>query len=85
MPAEHVEHAVTYTCPMHPEVRQDHPGGCPKCGMPLVPEEGQKESAGPGGHSHGHAAMAAGDHRAMLVRMRAPWLWTNFTVIALGL
>ena len=25
-----------YTCPMHPEVQQDHPGDCPKCGMPLV-------------------------------------------------
>jgi Cu+-exporting ATPase len=24
-----------YTCPMHPEVRQDHPGQCPKCGMTL--------------------------------------------------
>ncbi len=24
-----------YTCPMHPEVRQDHPGDCPKCGMHL--------------------------------------------------
>lgn len=27
-----------YTCPMHPEVRQDHPGNCPKCGMTLEPE-----------------------------------------------
>jgi Cu+-exporting ATPase len=27
-----------YTCPMHPEVRQDHPGECPKCGMTLEPE-----------------------------------------------
>ena len=27
-----------YTCPMHPEVRQDHPGSCPKCGMTLEPE-----------------------------------------------
>jgi Cu+-exporting ATPase len=26
-----------YTCPMHPEVVQDGPGSCPKCGMPLVP------------------------------------------------
>ena len=26
---------VTYTCPMHPEVVQDHPGNCPKCGMAL--------------------------------------------------
>ena len=24
-----------YTCPMHPEVEQDHPGDCPKCGMAL--------------------------------------------------
>lgn len=29
---------TTYTCPMHPEVRQDHPGNCPKCGMALEPE-----------------------------------------------
>ena len=29
---------VVYTCPMHPEVRQDHPGICPKCGMTLEPE-----------------------------------------------
>ena len=27
-----------YTCPMHPEIRQDHPGACPKCGMALEPE-----------------------------------------------
>ena len=27
-----------YTCPMHPEVRQDAPGDCPKCGMALEPE-----------------------------------------------
>ena len=26
-----------YTCPMHPEVRQDRPGVCPKCGMTLEP------------------------------------------------
>ena len=26
-----------YTCPMHPEVRQDHPGTCPICGMALEP------------------------------------------------
>jgi Cu+-exporting ATPase len=28
----------TYSCPMHPEVRQDHPGTCPKCGMDLEPQ-----------------------------------------------
>jgi len=29
---------LVYTCPMHPEVRQDHQGSCPKCGMALEPE-----------------------------------------------
>lgn len=36
-----------YTCPMHPEVRQDHPGNCPKCGMtlePLLPELEQDDN-----------------------------------------
>lgn len=28
---------LIYTCPMHPEIRQDHPGDCPKCGMHLEP------------------------------------------------
>jgi len=26
-----------YTCPMHPQIRQDHPGACPICGMSLEP------------------------------------------------
>jgi Cu+-exporting ATPase len=26
---------ATYTCPMHPEIEQDHAGICPKCGMAL--------------------------------------------------
>ncbi len=29
---------MIYTCPMHPEIRQSHPGNCPKCGMTLEPE-----------------------------------------------
>ncbi len=31
------EHAQHYTCPMHPEIQQDHPGNCPLCGMVLEP------------------------------------------------
>jgi len=27
---------VIYTCPMHPEVKMQKPGNCPKCGMTLV-------------------------------------------------
>ena len=33
-----VAEATIYTCPMHPEVRQDHPGVCQNCGMTLEPE-----------------------------------------------
>ena len=31
--------ATIYTCPMHPEVRQQGPGACPKCGMALEPAD----------------------------------------------
>lgn len=33
---------AVFTCPMHPEIRQNGPGSCPKCGMalePLIAEE----------------------------------------------
>ncbi len=36
-----------YTCPMHPEIRQDHPGNCPICGMtlePLLPDLGDDDN-----------------------------------------
>jgi Cu+-exporting ATPase len=36
-PHETGDELSTYTCPMHPEVVQDHPGNCPKCGMALEP------------------------------------------------
>jgi Cu+-exporting ATPase len=32
-----VSDQITYTCPMHPEIRQNGPGTCPKCGMELEP------------------------------------------------
>jgi Cu+-exporting ATPase len=36
-----------YTCPMHPQIRQDHPGQCPICGMtlePLIASEGHEHN-----------------------------------------
>ncbi|WP_298671607.1 heavy metal-binding domain-containing protein, partial [uncultured Sphingomonas sp.] len=36
--AEPVIPGTIWTCPMHPEIRQDHPGACPICGMALEPE-----------------------------------------------
>lgn len=38
-PAEPVAPGTMYTCPMHPEIRQQGPGDCPICGMGLEPEE----------------------------------------------
>jgi Cu+-exporting ATPase len=35
---EPVIEGATYTCPMHPEIRQIGPGACPICGMALEPE-----------------------------------------------
>ncbi len=54
-----------YICPMHPEVRQDEPGDCPKCGMHLVPDDGV-ESGTPeccGTASHGQKDHQSGDGR----------------------
>jgi Cu+-exporting ATPase len=39
---------MIYTCPMHPEIEQDHPGACPKCGMTLEPK-----AIGGEEHEHG--------------------------------
>lgn len=34
-PASTPSPQITYVCPMHPEVKQNAPGKCPKCGMAL--------------------------------------------------
>lgn len=58
-----------YTCSMHPEVEQDEPGQCPRCGMDLIPKESSGSDAAErndhGAHGHGgehedHTADAAG-------------------------
>lgn len=33
---QQAQQQVVYTCPMHPQVHEDHPGNCPICGMTLV-------------------------------------------------
>jgi Cu(I)/Ag(I) efflux system membrane fusion protein len=32
---------IKYTCSMHPQILEDHPGNCPICGMTLVKKSGQ--------------------------------------------
>jgi membrane fusion protein, copper/silver efflux system len=47
---------VMYTCPMHPQVQQDHPGTCPICGMDLVPEEPSAAASAPASTASATAA-----------------------------
>ncbi len=35
--ADKEQEGAVFTCPMHPEIQQNHPGSCPKCGMALEP------------------------------------------------
>ena len=42
-----------YTCPMHPEIQQDDPGKCPKCGMNLVLQSEAGEASGQHARCHG--------------------------------
>jgi len=45
------EQKQLYTCGMHPQVVQDHPGNCPICGMKLTPV--RKEGTGATGQGSG--------------------------------
>ena len=45
-----------YTCPMHPQIKQDHPGKCPICHMDLV--KVKKKNKG-----HDHANMGSSGER----------------------
>ena len=47
-----------YICPMHPEVKQDKPGRCPKCGMDLV----EVEEKGTENSEHKRNDASAMDH-----------------------
>ena len=49
LPASHAPargRQAVYTCPMHPEIEQDSPGSCPKCGMDLEPKYAAEEESG---------------------------------------
>ncbi len=58
---QHEDGVDYYTCPMHPEIKQDKPGKCPKCGgMDLV-----KKSDIDSDHAeHDHASMMASPEAA---------------------
>jgi len=53
-----------WACPTHPEVRQNQPGNCPKCGMQLAKQEPVTESKEASEHQH-MAMEDAGTHTHM--------------------
>ena len=44
-PGLHAAPGAIWTCPMHPEIRQEGPGTCPICGMALEPEAPSPDDA----------------------------------------
>ena len=69
MTRETAASSPAYTCPMHPEVRQDHPGACPKCGMAL-------ETVQPANDD---------DENAELTDFRRRFFWTLPLTVAVAL
>lgn len=63
-----------YTCPMHPEIKQDKPGTCPKCGrMELV----KKSALDSGEAHHDHASMPV-PHTCAAAVMASPEATADF-------
>jgi Cu+-exporting ATPase len=61
---------MTYTCPMHPEIRQIGPGNCPICGMALEPETVSGEE---------------GENPELLDMLRRFWIGLILTLPVFGL
>ncbi|HET8881137.1 MAG TPA: efflux RND transporter periplasmic adaptor subunit [Solimonas sp.] len=71
------DHVSGWTCPMHPQIRQDHAGDCPICGMHLVPVSAS--GAGHGDHvaSPDHAEPLASPTGAAWVCPMHPQIHSN--------
>ena len=57
------QQTVKYTCPEHPEVVQENPGNCPKCGKMLVEK---KEELKGNKHQRNDSCSMKHDHKKMV-------------------
>ena len=72
---EQAEGETTWTCSMHPQVRQDEPGDCPICGMELIPAEetdGDGSNQGPGEFNMTETAMKLANIQTSTVKKEKP-------------
>lgn len=71
-----VEQIVTYTCPMHPQIKKNQPGQCPICGMNLVkaetsqPEQESKPVTDIGTAPSGHARFTLSMDRSQMIGVK---------------
>jgi len=68
------EKATIWTCSMHPQIRQDHPGKCPICGMDLIPlkDLSATETASPDEIQMTEAAIKLADIQTLIVQKGYP-------------
>lgn len=59
---------TTYTCSMHPQIRQDEPGDCPICGMELITVENKTSGADPSAIHLSETAKALANIQTMVVQ-----------------
>ena len=71
--AEEVAGETTWTCSMHPQIRQQEPGDCPICGMDLIPlEEEQNGEVDPNAVSMSATAMQLANIKTTIVGAAEP-------------
>jgi membrane fusion protein, copper/silver efflux system len=69
----HAESETTWTCSMHPQIRQGEPGDCPICGMDLIPlEDDTQEGVDPAAINMSPTAMQLASVRTATVGTTEP-------------
>ena len=69
---------IVYTCPMHPEIKQDRPGMCSECGMNLIPAKKKKTDID---HSRDTStSLSAGKHAGHSTAMFCRKFWISLAL-----
>ncbi|WP_444699946.1 heavy metal translocating P-type ATPase [Komagataeibacter intermedius] len=71
---------TAWTCPMHPEIRETHPGKCPKCGMALEPAEKTGNAPAMPAMEHGQKSGSNTGHDHHTSTNEMPSLAGNHTI-----